>query len=324
MKGLLFLFLLLPEICFSSAEWEGFLDTYYAYDFSHPPRGKRSFTTQPSRHNEPNINLAYGAMKWNENSYRGRFAVQGGNSVEANTLAETSDLRYLQEAYLGKRISEKTWIDGGIYLGHIGAESWISRENWTYTRALNLDYVPYYTAGLRITHENFQFHLMNGWQNMREDNQAKAVGIQYVSPLNERMTFTYNNFFGDEEVVSSRARFRGYHNFILKWTPPGTFGYLAAVDLGHQSQQENDGVDAFGAASLTVRKTLSETQSIAVRVEHYADPHGANVTENFVTSGASVNFDQAFPRDILWRTELRGYTARADAFVVTSLSILLR
>lgn len=308
MKDLLFLF---------------FLDTYYAYDFSHP-QGKRPFTTQPSRHNEPNINLVSGGVKWEGDSYRGNFVIQGGNSVEANTLSETSDLRYIQEAFVGKKMAEKTWIDGGIYLGHIGAESWISRENWTYTRSLNLDYVPYYTAGVRITHENFQFHLMNGWQNMREDNQAKSFGIQYVYPLNEEMTFTYNNFFGDEEVVSTRSRFRGYHNFIMKWTPAGSFGYLAAVDIGHQSQQRDNGVDGFGVASLTIRKTLSETQAVAMRIEHYADPHGANVTEDFVTSSASVNFDQAFPRDILWRTELRGYTERADAFVVTSLSILIK
>lgn len=311
---------------FADVKWEGFLDTYYAYDFNRPGSGNRKFTTQPLRHNEPNINLAFLGLSFEENKWRGRFIGQGGNSVEANTLAENSDLRYIQESFLGYQAGD-TWIDAGIYLGHIGAESWISRDNWTYSRALNLDYVPYYATGVRITHGKFQFHLMNGWQNMREDNKAKAIGLQY----NYSKNFTYNNFFGDEEVVYARPRFRGYHNFIFR-----NDNFIGAIDLGHQSQRENNGTDIWWAISGTVRKVFSETQSIAMRLEHYQDPHEANVRtfspNGFRVSSASVNFDQKLKRNILWRSELRGFLSkdkifseheRINSFAVTSLSISL-
>ena len=316
----LLLWFLFPCLATASVSWEGFLDTYYAYGFREND-GERKFTTQPLRLNEPNINLAFAGIKLEEKKVRGRIAIQGGNSVEANTEAfETSDIRYVQEAYAGMKLGE-TWIDGGIYLGHIGAESWISRDNWTYSRALNLDYVPYYATGIRITHENIQLHLMNGWQNMREDNQAKAGGLQYV-----RGPFVYNNFFGDEEVVSNRPRFRGYHNFILR-----NEHVIAAVDAGHQSQQRNDGTDIWWAVSFTARKLLNETQSIAVRIEHYVDPHEANVLTGtrggFEVSSVSANFDQKLPENILWRNEVRGFSSRnknrPDGFFVTSLSISL-
>jgi hypothetical protein len=330
---------------------EAFLDTYFAYDTNRPREKNRPYTTQSVRHNEPNINLAFAGVRLDADSYRGRFIIQTGNSVEANTPYESDDLKYIQEAVIGKRIGEKTWLDGGISLGHLGAESWISRENWTYTRSLNLDYVPYYATGLRLSHmidekRSIQMHLMNGWQNIREDNKAKAVGFQFVNQCREGLTITYNNFLGDEEVTPSektgkfRPRFRGYHNLILKWDTPGEWQYLYAVDLAHESQKENDGIHLMWATTLTSRLAINETQAIASRIEYYNDSHQINVItprgENFEVMSASVNFDQKIGAQINWRSEIRGYTSKEDIFpqgndrprhqngvLITSLSLSL-
>ena len=43
-----------PKITFG-----GFVDGYDAFDFNRPATFDRSFTTQPARHNEFNVNLAY-------------------------------------------------------------------------------------------------------------------------------------------------------------------------------------------------------------------------------------------------------------------------
>ena len=65
--------------------------------------------------------------------------MQAGTSVQANYASEPTlgtvsgpDLaRNIQEAYVGYRVTDKLWIDEGIYFSHIGFESWISRDNWT-------------------------------------------------------------------------------------------------------------------------------------------------------------------------------------------------
>ncbi len=340
MLRVFFFFLFLVSPLMASVKTSGFLDTYYAWDFNRPQNNKRLYTTQPDRHNEPGINLVYGDVVLDRENVRGRLALQAGNSVTRNTEVENRDLRYIQEAFVGTKISEKTWIDAGVFLGHIGAESWVSKDNWTYTRAINLDYVPYYATGLRVTHENFQVYLMNGWQNIREDNKAKALGIQWKKNFRENLKFTYNNFFGDEEVVSSRARFRAYHNFVLQWNRDERWQYLSAFDFGHQSQQKNSGVDPWWAVTFTARRILDEIRSVAMRVEYYSDPHEANIRtrerRGFQVAGASVNFDQKLARNVLWRNEVRGFSSREriypgknqtrsylDSFFVTSLSLLL-
>jgi hypothetical protein len=353
----LFLFASLPVMAEElPVKFGGFLDTYYALDSNRPKNHEREFTTQPVRDNEFNINLAYVDAVLKQDKTRGRLALQFGQSVTKNTTGEpkegatsgAQDAKIFQEAYLGKKLGEKTWIDMGIFLGNIGAESWISKDNWTYTRALNLDYVPYYSAGVRLEHtlnekQSFQLQFLNGWQNMSENNQGKALGSQYKHLLNESMTFTYNNFFGDEEVVPNQAdnkfrpRFRAYHNFIFQWLKSDVWQYLASFDVGHQSQQQNDGVDGWFASAVTIRRILNPEQALAFRMEHYSDRHQANIltrTPNgFQVSGASLNFDQKLDQNVLWRTELRGfyskdkiypegtkYKNRMDGFLVTSIS----
>lgn len=54
-----------------------------------------------------------------------------------------------------------------------------------------------------------------------------------------------------EEVVPNQTnntfqpRFRSYHNFIFQWLYSDKWQYLSSFDFGHQSQQENDGVDGW-------------------------------------------------------------------------------
>lgn len=328
----------------------GFLDTYYAYDFNDPKNHEREFTTQPVRHNEFNVNLAYIEAVIKQEKTRGRLAFQFGQSVSKNTVGEPregstsgpDDAKIFQEAYIGKKLGPNTWIDFGIFLGNIGAESWISKDNWTYTRALNLDYVPYYSSGIRFEHhlserQSVQLQLINGWQNMSENNQGKAIGMQYKNLINDKVTFTYNNFFGDEEVVSVRPRFRAYHNFIFQWLKDERWQYLASFDVGHQSQQQSNGVDGWMATTLTIRRILDQERSLAYRMEYYSDPHESNIltgTPNgFQVAGASLNFDQKLDATVLWRTELRGFYSKdeiypqgssgknkLDGFLVTSFS----
>lgn len=316
--------------------FDGFLDTYYAYDFTHPKNNERIYTTQPQRHNEPSINLVHGGLNFKSENWRGRFALQAGNSVEANTIYEPDPrLGHIQESYLGYKIGPETWIDAGIYLGHIGMESWVSKNNITYSRSLQLDYVPYYTAGIRVSHEydsntHLELHVMNGWQNISETNSAKAFGIQFKRKLSAKSNFTYNNFLGDERVLpGQKDRFRTYHNFILETQLNKTWKNQTSFDVGTQAQQNNDGVDSWMAVVTSFQQKLTEENFIGYRAEYYSDPHQCNVPSNseegFQVLSASVNFDKHFTRDFLWRNEVRGYISKDDVFddsyVVTSFAV---
>ena len=111
-----------------------FIDTYFAWDFGQPDAFDRPYTTQPARHDEFNVNLAFLEAKLTGEKVRGRVALQAGTSVQANYAGEPNvgsvsgaDLaRIIQEAWVGVRVSPKLWVDGGIYFSPIGWEGFIS------------------------------------------------------------------------------------------------------------------------------------------------------------------------------------------------------
>lgn len=314
---------------------DAFVDAYYAYDYHHPKTVERSYTTQPLRTEDPNLNLAHLGVNLKEDRLHGRVAAQTGTAVKANTLLESNRrLGHIQEAYLGYKIDGKTWVDAGIYLGNIGMESWVSKNNFTYSRSLMLDYVPYYSAGVRVTHDvdektHLELHLLQGWQNISETNSGKALGLQF-----KKGAFTYNNFFGDERVYSNqRSRFRSYHDFIYAVTFSERFKGLFSFDFGTQSQQKNGGVDTWLAGAFTFQQKLTEKSYLGYRLEYYSDPHEANVQtltpHGFRVMSASVNFDYHLQKNVLWRSELREFRSRdkifgskrSDGFLVTSLAV---
>jgi hypothetical protein len=296
--------------------------------------------------NETQVNLAYVDGTLTDNYWRGRLALQYGSSVDANYILERNKtVQAIQEAFLGRRITEKLWLDAGIFLGNIGAESWISKYNWTYTRALHSDYVPYYSVGLRFEYflnskQTLQLQILNGWQNIQENNSSKAIGLQYRYEIRPTLIFTYNNFLGDDIVAIKRSRFRQYHNLILKYLYSDKWQYLFALDFGFQSQEFNSGIDGMMAPTLTLRRLFNSIQSIAMRLEYYNDPHQTTVitkTPNgFQVIGASINYDHEFNKNLIWRTETRalrsqdkiypgqlGSTRTYETIIVTSLGIMI-
>ncbi|HXH74888.1 MAG TPA: outer membrane beta-barrel protein [Bacteriovoracaceae bacterium] len=182
--------------------------------------------------------------------------------------------------------------------------------------------------------------LINGWQNIAENNQGKALGFQYKNIRSNAFTFTYNNFWGEEKVTGTNSRFRGYHDLIFQYKYSAQWQTLWALDFGHQSQQTNDGIDIWYGTAYTIRRILNPAQAIALRLEYYNDRHQANVMTNtsngFQVAGASINFDHQLAQRAMWRTELRGFHSvdkifpkgknlldEWDGFLVTSLGLSL-
>ncbi len=328
-------------------ELGGFADAYYAFDFNDPPARDRLFTTSPARHNEFALNLAYLEAKVSADRYRGRVALQAGTSVLANYSSEYRDptktgvqladvLMHVQEAYAGYRVADGLWIDAGTFFSHVGSESFISKDNWAYTRSLVADFSPYYQSGVKLTWDpssawTLQLHLMNGWQNLVETNGDKAVGTQVVYRAGDRWTFTYNTLVGRETEL------RLFQDFIVKFAATAYWESSLVFDVGLQKRGPGAGFATWWGTSWQNRFRLGEVTSLNLRAEYYRDPEQKIVTtatpNGFSVWGASANFDWQLLPQLVWRNELRLlhstdaiYPGRSGAkpstvFGVTSLGI---
>ncbi|MEP6764688.1 MAG: outer membrane beta-barrel protein [Gemmatimonadaceae bacterium] len=318
--------------------FDGFVDGYYAWDFGRPTNFDRSFaggalfTTQPARHNEFNVNLAYVALRLDGARIRGRIALQAGTSVQFNYSGEPTNgqvsgaslARNIQEAFVGVMVSPNIWIDGGIFYSHMGMEGWASRDNPTYTRSLVADYSPYYQSGVRATWAatsklTAQLDIVNGWQNISENNNGKGAGVRLDYAKSSSTTFSYYNLVSQE----AGTRLRVFNGVGAKSTV-GRTTLLGQFDFGMQDNSNGSGGSAnwYGVTAI-VRQQITPTVAISGRVERFDDQHqiiiatgsvDAQTNGPFRANGASIGLDWSPQRRLAWRSELRAFQNTSAVF----------
>jgi hypothetical protein len=311
----------------------GFVDTYYAYDFGRPPTIDRSFaggatfTTQPSRSNEFNINLAYIEMNVTGPRVHGRLALQAGTSVQSNYAGEPSTgavsgpslSRMLQEAFAGYQVTPELWVDAGIFYSHMGVESWASKDNPTYSRSLVSDYSPFYSSGVRAIWTaspkvTARLDVVNGWQNISESNSGKGAGVRIDYAATATATLSYYNFFNDE----AGGRLRIFNGAGAK----GVFGattLLGELDYGTLGAPSAGGhSSSWWGFTAVLRQQVTKRVALSGRIERFDDKDQVNIVTGlaapFQGNSASVGIDVTPQGHVLWRTELRGFVAGAPVF----------
>ena len=329
-----------PPDAGTSVQWGAFVDTYYAWDSERPYNFDRAYTTQPARHAEFNINLAYVEAKLSGPRLRGRLALQWGTSVQANYAGEpkigsTSGpgvSQYIQEATIGYQVSHSVWLDAGIFPAHLGYEGWISRDNLTYTRSLVAEFSPYYEAGVKATWTmspklTGTLALVNGWQDISNYNTPPAGGIRLDWSPNSRWTLSLDNFVGNAAADKTPVRMRVYHDLIGQYKPDSRWQLALVLSHGFQTDSTADGGTATwwgGTAQAKLRTTARF--AVVGRVEYYTDPHQVIVVtgypDSFKATGGSIGTDVTLAHRILWRTELRGFHSPARVWPTNTRGLL--
>jgi len=169
-------------------------DTYFAYHDTPPPNREATMMTTASRHGEFALNLAALGFRLEHAKILGTVVLQAGSSVDAlyppslggadRVSGPTSNpevWKHVQVASAGYRFGDLT-LEAGIFPSHIGYESFVSTNNWNYTRAMVSDNTPYYLGGVKGTYRvlpNLAVTLLayNGWAAAYGDNNKyKSFG----------------------------------------------------------------------------------------------------------------------------------------------------
>ncbi|MCI1189489.1 porin [Hymenobacter sp. DH14] len=310
----------------------GFVDAYYGYDFDHAnDNDRQAFLYSHGRQNEFTINQGLVGVRYDDGKVRGAVGLHAGTYVSANYANEDPVLRHVYEAYAGFRPFAKAWLDMGIFGSHIGFESSISKDNWTLTRSIMAENSPYYESGARFTYEvgpklTLTGLVLNGWQNIRETNQAKALGTQIQWKPSDKLLINSSTFYGNEQAVGSPIRRRYFHDFYLTYAASERTSLDAVFDVGKQRGESSEKYDTWHAASVFVKQKLADKFSATLRGEYYYAERGviirsimpAGLDSDFRVAGGSLNLDYLPASNVVFRVEgrylngMRGVFARTD------------
>lgn len=322
-KILIFTVLISNSIFSQETKIDSFLDLYYAYDFNKPVGHDRDYTTQPVRNDEFNLNLAMLGATYTKEKLKARLALQAGTYVQSNYSAEpsvgsnsgSSLARHIQDAYVEYLVKEKTTLIAGIFASHVGYESVLSIDNWTYSRSLAADYSPYYQSGVGIKQVlNQQWmvegYVVNGWQNISEDDSNKMLGVA-VRYAKDRLKLNYTNLHG-KYLQDTRS----FHDFNFIYDFNDHFSVKGLFDIAWQKNTQDSDEKFYTYNVQTIYK--QKNNSYSLRAEYYNDPHQLNITtpnsDEFKVWGYSAGYDHLLDEGFVWRVEYRSLFASENIF----------
>lgn len=274
----------------------GYVDTYYGYDFNKPASGDRPYFVSMARHNEFNINLAYADIKYSSSRLRARFVPGFGTYVNSNYANEPGALKNIIEADAGVKlfVDKNIWLDVGVFGSPYTNESYVSKDHLMYTRSLGAENVPYYLSGLKLTLPvnkklNTYFYLLNGWQQITDQNNGKSLGTQVEYRPNNYILINWDTYMGNEMSTQSPQNRTRYFTDLYFIYVKGKISATGCIYGGIQDRVNGTqkSSDSWWHYNLTGKYAFTDKVSLSGRFEYFSDPYSVMVTPITPVTGFS-------------------------------------
>ena len=185
------------------------------------------------------------------------------------------------------------------------------------------DFSPFFETGLRLSgplseKSTFTLVLVNGWLNIRENNDDKAIGTQLQHQLNDRIFLNWSTFIGNEAPTNSPSQLRIFNDWFIQAQIHDRVDAALIFDSGFQKRASLSTYDAWYAMTFYTRIRTTPRLKFGGRVEYFSDKKQVIVptgTPNgFQTFSVSANIDYAPVDHFLWRIESRFYRLKDAVF----------
>jgi hypothetical protein len=131
-------------------------------------------------------------------------------------------------------------IDFGKFVTPHGAEVIETRDNWNYSRGLLFALaIPYYHMGARLAYPitdkvAVTGFVVNGWNNVRDNNSGKTVGGSVSIKPNDRLSLIQNYMVGAEQPDNS-SDLRHLFDTVVAYTLTPKVSLMGNYDYGRDT-----------------------------------------------------------------------------------------
>jgi putative OmpL-like beta-barrel porin-2 len=303
----------------------GFIDGYFSWN-TNAPRSHESFITNTGttakRANEINLNLAAVEIARDPKPVGFHLSLVAGTGTEIVHAGEPHGsavgpdvYRHVYQASILYKASDRLTIEGGIFPSHIGFEGFFSKDNWNYTRGWLGEFSPYYQTGVHAGYVfskrwSGEIHVLNGWQIIGENNDAKAIGGKIAYSSN-RLSASLNTFDGPE-LPNDNSHWRHFGDLIGLYKVSPSLSVGVSLDRGHQDLPHHAAANWLGAGGFS-RYEVNHRHAFAARIERFRDPdNGISGFSQTLTEGTLTYEVHAAPNLIV---KLEARRDRSTAFV---------
>ncbi len=300
---------------FRNIQFGGLADAYYDYN-NNKPEGDAPFRNFDTRHNAARFSmaqlwLAKGPTVDSRVGFNAKLHVGHASDLvhaaEPSTLSAFDHIQQLYVSYLAP-VGSGLQIDAGKFVTQHGAEVIEARDNWNYSRSLLFALaIPYYHAGVRATYTvndkvSFMGNVVNGWNNLEDNNGAKTVGGQVIVKPVPQLSIIQNYMVGAEQADND-SDVRHLFDTVVIVTATPKVSVMANYDYGKDAVA-GTGVSWQGLAGY-LKVQATPWFAVIPRVEWFDDANGFMTGTSQSMKDATLTGEFKFMDALIWRVEYR-------------------
>jgi len=315
----------------------GFVDGYYSYNLNHPRPAPGTFLipglspgtflstyrTFDGPTNQFSLNMIELTIAKAPDAAASRLGYNltfgFGNAENVVNSTEFGGLGYAQpvkEAYLSylAPVGKGLQIDFGKFVTTNGAEVIETNANWNYSRGLLFNYaIPFYHYGVRAKYTfNDKFNLtgllVNGWNNIVENNTAKTLGVSLGWNPNKKWAIVQNYYAGPEQF-NDNSDWRQLSDTVVTYTATSKLSLMANYDYGHDNASGGAGAPTtsvwWQGVAAYLRYAFNDKYAFAGRYEYFDDHSGFNTGQKQGFNEFTATFERIVAKHLITRWEYR-------------------
>ena len=308
-----------PKPALTGIDFSGLVDGYYSLNLGHPASKFNTLRNFDVKANSFALNFAKFTAEHSADPVGFKLELAAGRAMDifhATDPAGSEVVKHLLQAYVSLKPTDMKGFqfDFGKFVTSAGAEVTETHLNWNYSRSLLYANGPYYHFGARTNfpiNSNFStgFQLVNGWNNVEDNNSAKTAG--FTTALTTSKFNWFNNYYVGNEKTDTLGGVkikadgaRHFYDTVIGINPNGKVSALFNFDYGVEKNPGGDSAKFYGYSFL-VRALGGEHLAFSPRYDWYKDGDG------FITGSArklqefTLTGDYKLKEGLLTRLEYR-------------------
>lgn len=293
--------------------FSGAIDAYYGVNFNHPATMANNLYNFNDKANQFNLSLLKVAMSHDADPVGFRVDLGYGRTMELVNCCDPDGgfNKYVEQAFVSwkPKGGKGFQADFGKFVTSAGAEVIESYTNWNYSRSLAFVLaLPYYHFGLRTavpmgSHFTGGFQLVNGWNNLTDNNSGKTIGLTGAA-TSSKASWYLNYYYGPENGGTNVGK-TSLIDTTLTLTPTGKVSAYLNYDYGQG--RTGGSLAAWQAFAAAVHLAPTSKWSFTPRVEWFQDRQGSRTLSGVPTIVKEVTFtgEYKMAEGLLWRAEYR-------------------
>jgi hypothetical protein len=302
----------------------GLIDAHYDW-FSTRPDGDAPYRNFDTRHDQFRVSMA---QIWitktptadSRAGFKAKLSVGPATTIVQSLEPGGSPavLQNIEEGYISylAPLGKGLQVDVGKFVTQNGAEVIEAKDNWNYSRSLLFALaIPYYHSGVRAAYSptdkiSLMGTIVNGWNNVVENNSAKTLGAQIAFKPTAALSLVQNYMAGPEQTGDNHD-WRQLSDSTVTLAINRILSVMGNYDYGTDTvagaRVRWQGVAAYA-------KVQGKRVAFSPRLEWYDDASGFTTGTAQTLKEVTTTIELKATDTFLWRIEYRSDLSDAAVF----------